>query len=226
MSMELQDDPFFELRLYQVEPGRSRDMERRMQDDLGTLFPRNGIRPVGTWTVVAGAAAPLFVYLMPWRQMIQRTRAFAGFVADPGWAEARDRTNAGSELVQRYEILFLRAIRDWQPVTRPADGAIFELILQETAQGRGADVRRAINEVAIPAWTEAGASVCGAFDVMSGYSLPGSAFLLAWPDLATRMKASPPLQARLGGLRAADGRTSLLQRADQYLMQPVPVDWK
>ncbi|MDP3136189.1 MAG: hypothetical protein Q8N17_07625, partial [Burkholderiaceae bacterium] len=135
-------------------------------------------------------------------------------------------TNAGSELVQRYEILFLRAIREWQPVARPSDGALFELILQETAQGQGADVRRAINEVAIPAWSEAGASVCGVFDVMSGYSLPGAAFLLAWPDMATRMKTVTAVQARLGGLRAADGRTPLLQRADQYLMQAVPVDWK
>lgn len=225
--MESQDDPIVELRLYRIEPGRMDDMQQLWQEDLAELFPRHGINPLGGWRAIAGASAPLFVYLMPWRHLQHRGQSFSTFGTDPQWAQAAARIDAQSPLVQRYDVLFLRAMRDWQaPAAAAQDGAVFELILQETAQGHAAEVRRAVFDVVMSAWAEAGAQVCGAFDVMSGYSQPSAAFVLAWPDLATRTQAFEALQTRLGGLRAANGRTPLLQRADQTLMQSVPVDWK
>ncbi|MDB5850773.1 MAG: hypothetical protein JWP29_4525 [Rhodoferax sp.] len=227
MPPESQDDPIHELRLYRIQPGRMGDIVHRWQDDLHSLFPKHGIRPLGTWTAFSGGKAPLFVYLMGWRNLQQRTQSFAGFVADPAWAEVRNRTNAGSELVERYEILFLRAVRAWQEPS-PAElepEPVFELILQEVAQGQGAGVRSAMLDTAVAAWTEAGAQVCGLFDVMSGYALPAAVFVVAWKSLDQRQRAHDALAVRLAAPRSA-AREPLLQRAEQYLMQSVPVQWR
>src|SRR5690606_10694196 len=133
---------------------------------------------------------------------------------------------AGTELVERYEILFLRAIRDWQPapLTTGAADAVVELLLQEVAQGQGGEVRRAIMETALPAWEEVGDTVCGVFDIMSGYGLPAVAFVVAWPSIERQAAASEAVREKLGKLRAGTG-VPLLQRTDARLMRPVHVKW-
>lgn len=227
MTTDSQEDPIHELRLYRIEPGRMQDIVGRWQNDLKTLFPRHGIRPIGTWSAFAGAKAPLFVYLMRWRNMQQRTKAFADFVADPAWAEARNRTNAGTELVERYEILFLRAVQAWQEPSAEQAGEtpVFELILQEVAQGQGGAVRNAMIDSATSAWKEAGASVCGVFDIMSGYALPAAAFVVAWRSTEDRTRAHDALSVRLAAPRSPAG-LPLLQRSEQFLMHSIPVDWQ
>lgn len=217
---DLPDDPILELRLYSVEPGRTRDMERRVQQDLRTVFPRHGIRPLGGWSVMAGPGTPLFVYLTPFRHMHERSSKWASFYADPAWHEVRARTNAGSELVERYEILFLRAVRDWPA---PAPGGLVEMVVQQVAMGQTAAVRKAILEDAVPSWQAAGASVCGVYDILSGRPLPSCVFFLAWPDAQARQRY---WEARNDAPqpKSAAGRP-LLERAEQYLMREVPVDW-
>jgi hypothetical protein len=227
MNTELKDDPIYELRLYHTAPGRLRDMESRVKQDLCTLFPRHGVRPLGTWSVVAGPAAPLFVYLTPWRNMQQRTQSWAGFYADPAWAEARTRTNAGSELVERYEILFLRAVTDWAPSPASSDSLdspLVEMVIQSVAIGQTAAVRNEILQSTVPALRAAGATVHGVFDVMSGYPLPSAVFFISWLNMEQRARTLEMLDLKTVEARTA-GRAPLLERADQYLMRPVPVDW-
>lgn len=228
MHNEPTDDPIYELRLYSVEPGRIRDMERRVQQELNTLFPRHGVRPLGAWSLVAGPAAPLFVYLTPWRHMQQRTNSWAGFYADPKWAEVRTRTNAGSELVERYDILFLRALIDWQePVSgghESAGAPLVEMVIQSVAVGRSAAVREEVMNLTVPALRAAGATVYGVFDVMSGRPLPCSVFFIGWQSSEQRTLTWDAIDRDAIEARSV-GRASLLERADQYLMRPVKVDW-
>ncbi|SHK11240.1 NIPSNAP protein [Roseomonas rosea] len=223
-------DPIWELRLYRVAPGRVADMEARVQKDLRTVFPRNGVHPVGGWTATSGSAMPAYVYLTPWRNMIERSRCWAGFYGDPAWAEVRTRTNGPSELVEGYEILFLRAARDWTPVSSE-DGRLHEMIIQETATGRGAAVRAALLDAELPAFERAGATVLGSFDMLSGRLLPAVVTFLSWESFAARQEGVRRLAAdtALQASRAAEIRDvgrCLLGRHDSQLMQWVPVDWE
>lgn len=227
MTTDPNDDPLFELRLYSVAPGRLPDMVQRAQQDLRHIFPRHGVRPLGTWSLLAGPAAPLFIYLTPWRHMQQRTRSWAGFYADPAWAEARTRTNAGSELVERYDILFLRAVTDWQTDAAgdaQAPPRLVEMVIQQVAMGQTAAVREGLLQAVVPAYREAGATVHGVFDVMSGRPLPSVVLFVSWTDAQARMQSVRALDSRLAQCRSAAGEC-LLERADHYLMQPVPVAW-
>lgn len=219
------DDPFCELRLYAVAPGRIRDMERRAQEDLCTLFPRHDVHPLGTWSCDSGPQAPLFVYLTPWRHMQQRTRSWGNFAQDPDWAEARARTNGSSELVERYDILFLRAAVPWQAPDASGASRLFELSIQEVATGQTPAVRRQLLEAALPALRQAGAQVHGVYDVMSGKPLPSVVTFCSWPDYDTRTRAEDALAAQQGSTGGAAPR-ALLGRADHYLMRSVPVTWR
>jgi hypothetical protein len=173
--------------------------------------------------MIAGPASPLFVYLTPWRHMMERSKCWAGFYSDPAWAEARTRTNAGSELVESYEIMFLRAVRDWAP-TPTADCPIVEMVIQSVTIGQAPAVREEVLHTTVPTLEAAGATVLGAYDILSGRPLPSMVFFIGWQDMEQRAAALSQLDQRLNAPRAG-GKTQLLGRAEQYLMRSVPVDW-
>lgn len=236
-NTEAGQDPFHELRLYYVAPGRIDDMEARAENDLRGLFARHGVHPLGMWSVVAGPTVPVLAYLTPWQSMPQRTKSWAGFYADPEWASARTRTNAGGELVERYEVLLLRSVIDWQPFTVPDDHVgrvpVVEMVIQSVAVGRAADVRTALLEQKLPALRAAGATVHGVFDIMSGRMLPSIVYIISWPGGDKRFAdvVQPAGGSARASTTAATGTAGahavppLLDRADHYLMRTVPIAW-
>jgi NIPSNAP len=222
LAPNLDDDPFCELRIYRVAAGRLHDMESRVRNDLRTLFPKHGIRPLAGWLTTVSPVSPAYVYVTPWRNMNERSAAWAGFYGDPEWAEVRTRTNAGNELVESYEIMFLRAVTPWSDA--PALPAFSELIIQSTAVGKSSAVVAELNEAVLPILTGEGAHIMGVFDMMSGRPLPALVFLLGWDSLDQRSAAMTKLDHRTSAARAA-GSPVLLDRAEQHLLRGVPVDW-
>jgi hypothetical protein len=154
--------------------------------------------------------------------MNQRSASWAGFYSDPEWADVRTRTNAGSELVESYEIMFLRALTPWAGTESKA--GFTELIIQATAIGKSMAVTAELEEHTIPALTAQGACVHGAFDLMSGRALPALAMLVSWDSLEQRSAGFDALDLRSNALRAA-GNPVLLDRAEQHLLRSVAVDW-
>jgi NIPSNAP len=219
---DIADDPFWELRIYRVAAGRSRDMAARVQGDLRTLFPKHGIRPAAGWLTTVSPVAPAYVYVTPWRSMSERSKAWAGFYSDPEWAEVRTRSNAGSELVENYEIMFVRAVNPWSDV--PAQLAFCELIIQSTAVGKSDAVLAELNDAVLPILKGEGAHVHGVFDMMSGRPMPALIFLLGWNGLDQRAAAFEKLDARSNAARLS-GNPVLLDRSEQHLLQHMPVDW-
>lgn len=216
------DDPFYELRIYRVAAGRAADMEGRVQNDLRTLFPKHGIRPLAGWSTLVSPVAPAFVYLTPWRNMHERSAAWSGFYSDPSWAEVRERTNAGSELVESYEIMFVRSIVPWDG---SADIPAFsELIIQSCAIGKTLAVNQEVNQHIVPLLVGEGAHVHGVFDMMSGRQLPTLALIIGWDCLDQRSATIAKLDERSRAKRASRGPV-LLARAEQHLMRHLPVDW-
>lgn len=218
----------FELRFYSVEANRDADIRGRVQNDLKWLFPRHGIRPLGGWSALAAPSLPMFVYITPFENMIERDRCWAGFYSDPDWQEVRNRTNAGSELVEDYEIWFVREIAAWNEPEAP--GGLHEILFLKTLVGKSGAAGKALVSSEFPALERAGAHVMGAFDVISGGTLPASVAFLRWPDFETRDAGMKALarDERLLATRTAEatefGRT-LVGRTGSYLLDPVTVDW-
>jgi hypothetical protein len=219
---EAGDDPFCELRIYRVAAGRALDMAARVQGDLRTLFPKHGIRPLAGWSTEVSPVSPSFIYLTPWRNMNQRSASWAGFYSDPEWSEVRTRTNGNSELVESYEIMFVRAIVPWGGQAEAC--AFSELIIQACAIGKTVAVTAELNQHTVPMLGQEGAKVHGVFDMMSGRPLPSLALLVGWDSLEQRSAALARLDERSQANRAA-GNPVLLDRAEQHLMRHLPVDW-
>lgn len=221
-------DKIFELRFYAVAPGRGRDMESRVQNDLKWLLPRHGIVPSAGWMATSGPGTPSFIYLMEFASMPHRDNCWRGFYTDPSWQEVRNRTNAGSELVEHYEIWFVREVVRWNDAA-PA-GGIDEMLVMRTRVGKSAQAAKALRESELPDYEAAGASVLGAFDIVSGGSMPGSVAMVRWPDWQTRTKglakmADDPDRATVRNNQADEFGGPLLERATSYLLDEVPVDW-
>ncbi|KQZ46656.1 hypothetical protein ASD54_21840 [Rhizobium sp. Root149] len=230
--MNTSDDSLYELRIYAIAPGRLEDMARRFRDDIKTLFPRHGIRIIGSWTCYSGPKMPAFVYLMRWKNFEERAAAFGSFVADPDWHEARERTNGPSELVEHYEIQFLRGL-DTGELSEPmplSAGETYELALHCAANGRAAAMRETLMKYDLAARSQAGAKVIGVFEGISGSRLPSLVSLVRWNDANQWLNAQSAIRddarhvERIAEEIRVEGR-SILAEADRYIMQPVEVHW-
>lgn len=189
------NNDFYELRLYRVESGRMRDMATRWHEELAGLFAHHGVAPVGAWQALSGPNLPLFVYLMHWPDWMTRQTAWAGFYADPRWAEARARTNAGSELVERYTLDFLQGILPWSDA---AAGPYVELRQISVRIGASAEARALVREKLADQISQHGGTILGALEHLTGADLPGMTMWISWPDdtharVADPLFESPPL---------------------------------
>jgi len=217
----------FEMRLYTVVPGRMEDNHERFRAVLPDLIARHGIANVGRWTATAGPSAPLYIYLMAYPDLDTREKQWASFYTDDAWWEARARTNGGEEMVERFDLLFLRSNALWTPM--PADGrragGVHELIFVEVALGKQADAQAYLTHVYLPLVARHGGEILMIADFVSGPSMPRMALMTAWPDAAALHKArraidgDPDLRAAQKAERGRIGRTSL-GKADIFVLEP------
>ena len=89
----------YELRVYHCVPGRLPDLMRRFDTITLKLWEKHGIRQAGFWTVVIGDSNQDLYYMLKWESLEDRTRRFAGFLADPEWIAARAETEKNGQLV-------------------------------------------------------------------------------------------------------------------------------
>lgn len=199
--------PITELRFYELEPGRSADMQARYHGPLRALFTRHGIRVAGAWLTAYGPKAPLFVYLMHWPSLEARNQAWDGFYSDPEWARVRTETNRGTELVERYDLNFLKPVMAL-PEALPADGAELEMYIAQVRVGASAAARQWLQAEAPAALARAGGQLVGVYDYITGNDLPRVCLFLAWRDPKDREKALSTLMVKP------------LLRADRYSLVP------
>lgn len=197
---------FAELRLYEVEPGRMDHMLARYRGPLRELFARHGIDVTGAWHANFGPRSPLFIYLMHWPSLEARTEAWNGFYADPQWARVRTETNGASELVERYDLNFLKPITAL-PTALPEAMGELELQIGQVRIGAGGAARQWLQEQAPKVLQASGGQLLGAYEYMTGNDLPRACMFVGWrDDLARRNAASALAVPPLG-------------RADRYALQ-------
>jgi hypothetical protein len=76
------------------------DIQKRFNDVTMRLFARHGIKVVGFWDTVIGESNEL-VYICAFDDLAHRQRAWAAFLADPEWQEAKKQSEMNGPLVER-----------------------------------------------------------------------------------------------------------------------------
>ena len=100
----------YELRSYEVVPGRMPNLNARFQNHTLGFFDKHSIKVVGFWEALVGTSNVLH-YLLAFDDLGHRERAWAAFQADEGWIKARADSEKDGPIVAkvRNEI--------WRPST-------------------------------------------------------------------------------------------------------------
>jgi hypothetical protein len=222
----------YELRLYTVVPGRMEHNHGRFKDHLPILLARHEISNVGRWTATAGPNAPMFVYLMVYEDLSQRERQWSSFYADDEWWQVRAQTNAGSQMVERFDLFFLRANALWTPSASSAGtrlAGVHELSFMEVALGHNTEAAELIKTVLLPLIEREGGQPMMVADFLSGVAMPRMAMITAWPN-ATRLHearraidSDPSLRMAFDANRETIGRAAL-GRTEVYVLEPTAYD--
>ena len=90
----------YEIRSYDIVPGRMPAMNARFQNHTMGLFKKHGIEVVGFWEAMIGASNVLH-YIVRFSDLGQRERAWAAFGADPEWLRVRAESEKDGPIVAR-----------------------------------------------------------------------------------------------------------------------------
>ena len=90
----------YELRTYQVVPGRMKELNDRFANITVRLFEKHGMKVVGFWeTAIGEATTTELIYMLAFEDLGHYQRALDAFIADPEWQEAKQRTEVNGPLV-------------------------------------------------------------------------------------------------------------------------------
>ena len=154
----------YELRRYDVAPGRMVDLHTRMRDIVPPLFARNGLpKPTAIWETFAGPGSPGYIYLLRWPDMRAREVAFDRQYADTNRPTTRNAD--GQEITPRIHLAFLRPAECWAEVREPASAqsvdGVHEMVIHRLANQRLGEAQAALATVDLPFLKSQGARVLG-----------------------------------------------------------------
>ncbi|MBS3652024.1 NIPSNAP family protein [Pseudaminobacter sp. 19-2017] len=224
-------DSYYELRLYQMVPGRMPDFHRLMGEDVPPLFARNGIpAPLAFWEGYAGPLSPLYCYILHWRDLDDRMNAWERFYADPEWVAKMGANYGGQQRVERSHVFILRPSPVWERFREAGSqepvGGVHELRFHDVLNQDPNLAHQSLADHDLPFLRARGARVLGVFATWFGTRMNQAVTLLAWPDAESCRQASFAHQIDPGLLAVRDeerrryGRP-LLRGTDIHILQPI-----
>ena len=217
----------YELRIYDAAVGRSRELHSRMRDHLAGIFSRLGIPRVGAWDAISGDSLPQFYYLLEWADDAIRRSAWASFYQDSQWLQVREKTNAGSELVESGKALLLNPI---EIVSGPElnaqtpmsnHGDIHELLTFDLTPGTVPAALDSLKHRFAPLVEKSGGTMIASFLGDIGDQIPCIKLLLSWQSISNRQTALADFEANMKETRAKEmddmGRTALCRMSSTLL---------
>lgn len=224
-------DTYYELRLYQMIPGRMPDFHKLMGEHVPALFEKNGLqRPLATWEGYAGPLAPLYAYILPWRSLDDRMTAWKRFYADPEWQARLAENYGGAQRVERSSVFILRPSPAWAAVQEPDDGqpvgGIHEIRMYDVWNQDPNRVHASLADTDLPFLKKSGARVLGVFATWFGTRMNQAVTILAWPDARTLEAANVAYHNDREILRVRDEERRtfgqpLVRATDIHIVRPV-----
>ncbi len=90
----------YELRTYQVVPGKMKELNNRFANMTIHLFEKHGMKVVGFWeTAIGEATTTELIYMLVFEDLGHYQRAWDAFITDPEWQEAKRQTEVDGPLV-------------------------------------------------------------------------------------------------------------------------------
>ena len=117
MPTPKKSDLLFELRIYDVVPGKLDALQARFRQHTLKLFEKHGMAVLGFWVTSHrdARASEAIVYLLAWNSREAADAAWKSFRADPEWVRVRQETEADGPLVARFQSRFMTAT-DYSPL--------------------------------------------------------------------------------------------------------------
>ena len=97
----------YELRIYEMVPGKMPDINNRFANVTTKLFAKHGIRVVGFWENLIGTSNQL-IYMVAWESLAEREKKWDDFGTDPDWVKARAASEEKGPIVARSTNTILR----------------------------------------------------------------------------------------------------------------------
>lgn len=136
------DPKLYELRVYHANAGKLDALHARFRDHTMKLFEKHGMTNLGYWVPLGENQENELVYLLSYPSAEARTKAWAGFLADPDWKKAAADSEKGGKLVARIESRYLTAT-DYSPavaLTKADPPRVFELRTYTASPGNLANL--------------------------------------------------------------------------------------
>jgi len=104
----------FELRTYDIHPGKMPDIKARFRNHTLRIFKKHAIEVVDFWERAEGDAGQL-IYVCLFEDEAQMKEAWASFRADPEWVAARAASEANGPLTKQVTSVVMRRT-DFSPI--------------------------------------------------------------------------------------------------------------
>jgi hypothetical protein len=86
----------YEWRVYEIIPGKKKDLNERFAKHTMRLFKKHGMSVVGFWENMIGGTTNTLYYMLAFKNLDHLDTAWKAFKADPEWrAVARDSEKDG-----------------------------------------------------------------------------------------------------------------------------------
>ena len=108
----------FELRTYDIQPGKLSAIKARFRDHTMRIFKKHGIEVVDFWEREEGEAGQpaQLIYVCTFPDEARMQQAWTGFRADPEWQAARTKSEENGPLTIKVTSVTMRR-SDFSPAT-------------------------------------------------------------------------------------------------------------
>jgi NIPSNAP len=222
---------FYELRKYDVMPGKLPALLDRFGSFTTKRWPDYGIRLVGFWTPDVGAVNNQLIYMFAWESFEERMTRFPAWQADPERAKVWEETEKNGPLVRRVNNLLMQPTDFSQldagtPYGRDAAGRapyLFELREYETTPGRLSSLVKRFGDFTINKFQKIGYRQVGYWTPVMGGNNQTLIYILAWESYEERTKCfgefgADPERQKVFAASEKDG--PIVERIANVMMKP------
>ena len=221
----------YELRKYDVMPGKLPALVDRFGSFTTKRWPDYGIRLVGFWTPEVGQNNNQVVYMFAWESFEERQTRFPAWQADPERAKVWEETERDGPLVRRVNNLLMQPTAYSQlDVGTPygSDAAarapyLFELREYEVMPGKLPSLVKRFGEFTIGCFQQLGYRQVGYWTPVMGGHNHQLIYMLAWESYDERRKCfgefnANPERQKVWAETEKDG--PLVERITNTLLRP------
>ncbi|MEX0772042.1 MAG: NIPSNAP family protein [Balneolales bacterium] len=112
------ENNFYELRVYDAEPGKLDDLNARFRDHTVPLFEKHNMENIGYWIPIQNTENRLY-YILAYPSREAREASWEAFHSDPDWIEAKEASEVDGSLVASVQSIYLNAT-DYSPEISPS----------------------------------------------------------------------------------------------------------